>query len=115
GEQAARNAPRGDRRRRFPGVHDAGVQSTSPVVERALIRHFVRQGVLEGVLELRTQLRSVEEMGLLQASQRPAQIVVRLRCHGVDEDRKSTRLNSSHEWISYAVFCLKKKNEVRSR
>src|SRR5438105_6281511 len=26
-----------------------------------------------------------------------------------EEDRKSTRLNSSHEWISYAVFCLKKK------
>src|SRR5207247_4334860 len=25
------------------------------------------------------------------------------------EDRKSTRLNSSHEWISYAVFCLTKK------
>src|SRR5207247_10626663 len=25
-----------------------------------------------------------------------------------DEDRKSTRLNSSHEWISYAVSCLKK-------
>src|SRR5207247_5020046 len=25
------------------------------------------------------------------------------------KDRKSTRLNSSHEWISYAVFCLKKK------
>src|SRR6266536_2818782 len=24
-------------------------------------------------------------------------------------DRKSTRLNSSHEWSSYAVFCLKKK------
>src|SRR5438105_15872398 len=29
----------------------------------------------------------------------------------VFEDRKSTRLNSSHEWISYAVFCLKKKTE----
>src|SRR2546430_13397780 len=27
----------------------------------------------------------------------------------VDEDRKSTRLNSSHSQISYAVFCLKKK------
>src|SRR5207247_8248509 len=27
------------------------------------------------------------------------------------EDRKSTRLNSSHEWISYAVFCLKKKTQ----
>src|SRR5438105_10983034 len=28
-------------------------------------------------------------------------------------DRKSTRLNSSHEWISYAVFCLKKKKKVQ--
>src|SRR5438309_7266843 len=27
-----------------------------------------------------------------------------------EEDRKSTRLNSSHSSISYAVFCLKKKN-----
>src|SRR5438128_4382292 len=29
---------------------------------------------------------------------------------GIDRDRKSTRLNSSHGSISYAVFCLKKKN-----
>src|SRR3954467_10059968 len=29
-------------------------------------------------------------------------------------DRKSTRLNSSHTIISYAVFCLKKKKDVRS-
>src|SRR5256885_12113719 len=29
--------------------------------------------------------------------------------HGLDRDRKSTRLNSSHLVISYAVFCLKKK------
>src|SRR2546422_2536154 len=28
-------------------------------------------------------------------------------------DRKSTRLNSSHGYISYAVFCLKKKNSTR--
>src|SRR5437762_8705592 len=28
-------------------------------------------------------------------------------------DRKSTRLNSSHRCISYAVFCLKKKKEIR--
>src|SRR5699024_12257240 len=31
-----------------------------------------------------------------------------------DEDRKSTRLNSSHVSISYAVFCLKKKNKVHA-
>src|SRR5258708_30895597 len=30
---------------------------------------------------------------------------------GEDADRKSTRLNSSHQIISYAVFCLKKKND----
>src|SRR2546430_7525212 len=29
------------------------------------------------------------------------------------QDRKSTRLNSSHSQISYAVFCLKKKSERR--
>src|SRR5688572_31188572 len=31
----------------------------------------------------------------------------------VEEDRKSTRLNSSHSQISYAVFCLKKKKTAR--
>src|SRR5438552_7665720 len=34
---------------------------------------------------------------------------------GVGEDRKSTRLNSSHQIISYAVFCLKKKKTSRTR
>src|SRR5690348_18068835 len=32
---------------------------------------------------------------------------------GSEEDRKSTRLNSSHPSISYAVFCLKKKKKTR--
>src|SRR5258708_9753744 len=31
-------------------------------------------------------------------------------CRWCGRDRKSTRLNSSHQIISYAVFCLKKKN-----
>src|SRR5690625_6590534 len=36
------------------------------------------------------------------------------RCFDADgEDRKSTRLNSSHVAISYAVFCLKKKKKRR--
>src|SRR5438034_4470511 len=33
----------------------------------------------------------------------------------VREDRKSTRLNSSHTVISYAVFCLKKKNNKTNK
>ena len=48
-----------------------------------------------------------------------------LEAHGMDflivgslalqEDRKSTRLNSSHVRISYAVFCLKKKNNKKKQ
>src|SRR6266496_407209 len=34
---------------------------------------------------------------------------------GIPPDRKSTRLNSSHVEISYAVFCLKKKKQKRNK
>src|SRR2546422_6495450 len=34
------------------------------------------------------------------------------RADAAQRDRKSTRLNSSHGYISYAVFCLKKKKEA---
>src|SRR5258708_15741626 len=43
-------------------------------------------------------------------NQRRLTMLVRL----FDEDRKSTRLNSSHQIISYAVFCLKKKKKTKS-
>src|SRR5258708_22835490 len=33
----------------------------------------------------------------------------------INRDRKSTRLNSSHQIISYAVFCLKKKKKEHNR
>src|SRR2546429_6048442 len=45
----------------------------------------------------------------LQASGKPHAATV-LRGQG---DRKSTRLNSSHGYISYAVFCLKKKKKTK--
>src|SRR5206468_1336700 len=41
-----------------------------------------------------------------------AQIFRGKRRRSVARDRKSTRLNSSHDQISYAVFCLKKKNQT---
>src|SRR2546430_11333814 len=37
-------------------------------------------------------------------------VAILMISHRFTEDRKSTRLNSSHSQISYAVFCLKKKN-----
>src|SRR2546427_2603071 len=39
--------------------------------------------------------------------------VARARRHRRRRDRKSTRLNSSHSQISYAVFCLKKKKKTQ--
>src|SRR2546430_7011405 len=44
-------------------------------------------------------------------SRSPARREVRARMSG---DRKSTRLNSSHSQISYAVFCLKKKKKKQN-
>src|SRR2546422_5383181 len=49
-----------------------------------------------------------EPRGNLTAGQKSAEGVV---CAG--QDRKSTRLNSSHGYISYAVFCLKKKKKKK--
>src|SRR5689334_24727490 len=37
-----------------------------------------------------------------------------LQARRPDQDRKSTRLNSSHSSISYAVFCLKKKKKTQN-
>src|SRR2546422_5370374 len=41
------------------------------------------------------------------------QVVVNALNAFLGKDRKSTRLNSSHGYISYAVFCLKKKKSAR--
>src|SRR5690606_42089099 len=60
-------------------------------------RPHVARGV-PGALHL---LQHVQHPGGRSAVQRPAE--------RPDPDRKSTRLNSSHVKISYAVFCLKKK------
>src|SRR5437867_8857532 len=55
--------------------------------------------------EVKNEINSAEGHGcdLLAAPQVASNL-----CHPLD--RKSTRLNSSHRTISYAVFCLKKKN-----
>src|SRR5256885_8759810 len=47
-----------------------------------------------------------------QGAAHGARVLPRSAQAGGDGDRKSTRLNSSHLVISYAVFCLKKKNNA---
>src|SRR2546430_7380754 len=63
----------------------------------------------------RIDLYQIHRPDLLAHPAEVAQALERLRSAGkihsagVSKDRKSTRLNSSHSQISYAVFCLKKK------
>src|SRR5438874_1042355 len=59
------------------------------------------------------RLGYVERGELVASGGRPSQSY-RLSQKGYDLDRKSTRLNSSHVEISYAVFCLKKKIKYRA-
>src|SRR2546427_5111318 len=51
----------------------------------------------------------VERGSFRPATKLTLDLLERARQQFVEEDRKSTRLNSSHSQISYAVFCLKKK------
>src|SRR5689334_24320353 len=59
--------------------------------------------------DIRTRQRPGQDVGL--GASPDAQGLERRHGQG---DRKSTRLNSSHSSISYAVFCLKKKNKQRN-
>src|SRR5690348_17754535 len=72
-----------------------------------------------------TLFRSLPRLGPSRAHQHPRvaellpvqrdlELALRERRVHVRQDRKSTRLNSSHPSISYAVFCLKKKIDLSS-
>src|SRR5687768_17676882 len=62
--------------------------------------------------------RNYPEVHLMVAliGERPEEVTDMDRSVDADEgDRKSTRLNSSHGYISYAVFCLKKKKNKKKQ
>src|SRR3712207_7634479 len=70
----------------------------------------VRGGIDEGIDDL--QLLDDRSGPPVVDEERQRVVVLRPNVDEVDVDRKSTRLNSSHANISYAVFCLKKKSTV---
>src|SRR5574344_2852391 len=77
--------------------------------------HFLR--IARGsAYELETQLVLAQDLGLCTEArglrvQVMLQEEIRILQGLIAADRKSTRLNSSHQIISYAVFCLKKKKQ----
>src|SRR3989442_3346825 len=59
--------------------------------------------------QVRLLVEAREQLADLRLGEEQAEVLVALAEPKI-RDRKSTRLNSSHVRISYAVFCLKKKN-----
>src|SRR5258707_12236164 len=80
---------------RFNDLSDASVQLTAPGLGERLIGGFLNERMTKHMDLRRRQAGTID------------QLVVR----ELVQDRKSTRLNSSHANISYAVFCLKKKTQ----
>src|SRR5690606_41895946 len=75
---------------------DGDQSGTAGEIEHALAAHFFRM---------------IEDIARQPLPARPGKGPERRRQADLLEDRKSTRLNSSHVKISYAVFCLKKKRQ----
>src|SRR3712207_7248059 len=83
----------------------------SELLERGDLAHRPRRLVAVHLRHHDVHQHDVGVRVLPEPGERVAPVLGELHRHAVAlEDRKSTRLNSSHANISYAVFCLKKKN-----
>src|SRR5437773_9661375 len=89
-----------------PSLHDALPISIVRQLERELNR---RLGFAEAEIISARELRDSERQELESEVGKLTGKKVRAHYSKDGSDRKSTRLNSSHITISYAVFCLKKK------
>src|SRR2546430_3142026 len=77
-------------------------------VNKAMTGHFKKANVAP--MKVLHEVRLPESQGETKVGDRV--LVESFKAGELVEDRKSTRLNSSHSQISYAVFCLKKKKET---
>src|SRR5437762_4748194 len=79
------------------------------LVDRA-VEGMQRSRLSEKAADLARSAMAKMEAGIETAGTLNGPVRAWMADEGGAQDRKSTRLNSSHRCISYAVFCLKKKN-----
>src|SRR5207253_6990723 len=94
-----------------PDLGTARILGHDVRAERELVRH--RVGLLGHRTHLYEPLTALENLAVVArflGADAGRRALLGIRAEKPGEDRKSTRLNSSHVAISYAVFCLKKKN-----
>src|SRR3989449_4545954 len=102
---------------RFEGADLVGVaQREADLVEAAQQAMFAERIDLEarGLRAIGGRDRLVLQVHHQLESGKGGALVEQAIDLGLAQDRKSTRLNSSHGYISYAVFCLKKKKKINS-
>src|SRR2546422_4571113 len=112
-----------EHRRRGPRGHEDLVRRDADAVRRRVVRgdrlaqgedaeavRVARAAVLDRLLDRLTDHRRRLEVRLAELEVHDVHARA-LECLRPFSDRKSTRLNSSHGYISYAVFCLKKKKQ----
>src|SRR5438876_7834846 len=119
--------PRTQRRVRISAGNHPTVRKRRRAHEAFIRKNFVRGGMIDRqqpyLVQINSLFHRLEEseaqhpVARLHAARRHFQVFVRVwnvtlsRRDPMAQDRKSTRLNSSHPSISYAVFCLKKKKQ----
>src|SRR5690606_41684939 len=86
---------------------------SSDLVE--LSRDLQHEALVEPLTRLAKRPRGADMLGIIDALHAYGARFPAARAALGELDRKSTRLNSSHVKISYAVFCLKKKNTTNTQ
>src|SRR5258708_26246227 len=95
---------------------DTHLAQVAPILDEAITRlgRDDRKAIILRFFEQRDYRSIGEALGTSDdaAQKRVSRALAKLHAQLISRDRKSTRLNSSHQIISYAVFCLKKKNQT---
>src|SRR5947208_16357312 len=94
----------------YPATLDINTLSLHDALPISLERLADRGSVVKLLGPLR-RLRSEAGFGLIELAMAMVMLNVGITI-AMARDRKSTRLNSSHQIISYAVFCLKNKKKI---
>src|SRR5256884_3651905 len=100
----------------MPAKKSAGARF-EPASDQSLLVYFGEQITLEANENVRRLLHLLEQEPIPGVDNlHPAYCSLLVKFAALKwrhQDRKSTRLNSSHGYISYAVFCLKKKKKIK--
>src|SRR5699024_3198596 len=89
----------------------SGIKSSGPDMNKAVNELYKNQNLMDSKI-VSTLGLSDKDLDLLKNNDK---ILDFYPTHTIDADRKSTRLNSSHVSIAYAVFCLKQRRRRRAR